>query len=238
MQTLAEVEIAPRYCGPPGSGNGGYVAGLLAGFAAEPMEVRLQVPPPLSVPLTVTARGDGYQLSRGDTVIATATPRAVEFEVPAAVPYAVAAAAAASYRGFSHHVFPRCFVCGPGRAAGDGLRVFPGALSHAGQSVVAAPWVPDASLAGTRARVRPEFLSAVLDCPGYFAVTAEARVMLLGSFACRIDADVEVGEQCVVVGWRLGGSGRKHQAATVLYGADGTARARALATWVELKPTQ
>jgi hypothetical protein len=39
-----------------------------------------------------------------------------------------------------------------------------------------------------------------------------------------------------VAGWRLGGEGRKHQAATVLYGADGAPRACALATWIELKP--
>ena len=236
MHALAQLEIAPRYCGPPGSGNGGYVAGLLAGFSAEPMEVRLRVPPPLSVPLAVVARGEGFELTRGDSVIATATPATVDFAVPPAVPFAAAAAAAAEYRGFRQHVFPRCFVCGPGRAAGDGLRVFPGALSHAGQSLVAAPWLPDASLIGTRGRVRPEFLWAVLDCPGYFAVTPEARVMLLASFACRIEAEVELGEQCVVAGWRVGGAGRKHQAATVLYGADGAPRARALATWIELRP--
>ena len=39
-----------------------------------------------------------------------------------------AVAASATYPGFSAHPFPTCFVCGPERAEGDGLRLFPGRL--------------------------------------------------------------------------------------------------------------
>ena len=235
MMTIAQLEVAPRYCGPPDSGNGGYVAGLLAGFGCGPMDVRLRAPVPLGRVLEVEAEGEGFGLSDRGTRIATALPAVVDFAVPPAVPFAAAHAAATGFKGLRNHAAPRCFVCGTARAAGDGLRIFAGALPQPALAQVAAPWVPDSALAGTRGRVRPEFLWAALDCPGYYAVTPDARMMLLGRFACRIDGEIAVGEACVVAGWRVGGVGRRHQAATVLYGGDGAVRARALATWVELK---
>ena len=232
---LAEVTVAPRYCGPPGSANGGYVAGLLALFATETVAVRLLAPPPLGVPLAVECLETGtLELRDGARPVATAAAATLSLAVPAALPVAAAVAAAAGFRGFRDHAYPGCFVCGPGRA--DGLRVFAGPVVHDGLECVAAPWQPDRSLAGTRQSVRPEFLWAALDCPGYFAVAAGKTPMLLGTFSCRIDDRVAVGERCVVLGWRLGQDGRKHRAATALYGADGRCVARATATWVELRP--
>ena len=46
-----EVEIHRRFRGPPGAGNGGYVAGLLAEWIGGPAEVDLLAPIPLEVPL-------------------------------------------------------------------------------------------------------------------------------------------------------------------------------------------
>ena len=46
-----EVHIAHRFRGPPASGNGGYVVGLLAEWIDGPAEVTLLAPPPLDVPL-------------------------------------------------------------------------------------------------------------------------------------------------------------------------------------------
>ena len=231
---LAEVTIAPRFCRPAGAGNGGYVAGLVASFAAEPVEVRLRLPQPLGVPLGVHAReGGALELRAGSALLASATPAALELEVPAAVPADAARAAEQHYLGHRSHPEPGCFVCGPARMPGDGLRLFPGGVIHEGVPRVAATWRPDASLAGTRDRVRPEFISAALDCPGYFALMSEPRPALLGSLTCRIDGAVAVGEPCVVVGWRLGGEGRKHRAATALYGAAGRCVARARAVWIE-----
>jgi hypothetical protein len=234
---LTRIEIAPRFCGPPASGNGGYVAGLVASFAAEPVEVRLRIPPPLATPLEVVATdAGGVELRDAERVIATATAATIELQVPEAITLAAAADAARRFAGFARHAFPGCFVCGPTRAPGEGLRIFAGACLHEGRQVVAAPWQPDASLAGTRGRVRPEFLWAALDCPGYYAVAPDSRVMLLGSLACRAERTVDVGEQCVVLAWRLDGEGRKRRAASALYGADGRCAARAVATWIELKP--
>ena len=56
----------------------------------------------------------------------------------------------ARYVGHRRHNFPSCFVCGPERAPGDGLRDFPGD----GRRQVAATWTPGADLAGAR-RHRP-----------------------------------------------------------------------------------
>lgn len=235
---LASVTIDPRYCGPPGSGNGGYVCGLLASFAPDVREVRLAVPPPLGVPLDVLANDDDVlELRHGDALVATARSSVVELDVPPAPSHAAAAQASTRYAGLREHAFPGCFVCGPARAPGDGLRVFAGPDGRLadGRALYASPWRPDASLAGTRGHVRPEFQWAVLDCPGYFAVAAGARKMLLGSLTARVDRPVSVGEDCVVAAWALGSEGRKHRAATALYGADGECVARGLAVWIELK---
>jgi len=66
--------------------------------------------------------------------------------VPAPASLAEARLGAASYEwaDVDVHPYPTCFVCGPGRAAGDGMRVFPGPLS--GRDIYAAPWQPDGSL--------------------------------------------------------------------------------------------
>src|SRR4029077_12332766 len=42
--------VGPRYCGPPGTGNGGYVSGLVAGFLDGPAEVTLRRSPPPGTP--------------------------------------------------------------------------------------------------------------------------------------------------------------------------------------------
>jgi hypothetical protein len=236
---LATVTIDRRFRGPPASGNGGYVVGLLARFAPEPVAVRLMVPPPLEAPLEVRAEdGERFELVRGEQRIATAVPDPVELEVPSAPAAEAALEASRRYAGFRSHLFPGCFVCGPARAAGDGLRLFAGPLAALGPALLAAPWEPDPSLAGTRGRVRPEFMAAALDCPGYFAVAEDGQLMLLGSMALRIERPVAVGEPCVVAAWNLGGSGRKRRAGTAIYAADGECVARALATWVELRTEQ
>ncbi|MBS0396332.1 MAG: hypothetical protein JSR54_17070, partial [Proteobacteria bacterium] len=93
---LGTVRVGARFCGPPGSGNGGYVAGLLGGYAPEPLEVRLRAPVPLEAPLAVVAGADGaLELRDGERLIATAQPAALELDLPPAIGTAEAAAAAA-----------------------------------------------------------------------------------------------------------------------------------------------
>ena len=228
------ITIGARFCGPPDSGNGGYVAGMLAGQSHAPVRVRLRKPPPLNASLVVhTLDNGGLELKRDDEVIAEAQRYQVELQAPAAPAYVDALDASRSYSGFKHHPYPGCFVCGPQRARGDGLRLFPGTWGSDG--MVAAPWMPDASLCGADGKVCSEFIWAALDCPGYFAAVNDGRQLLLGEIAARIDRRVHAAESCVVVGWRLEREGRKHIVGTALYDDDGEPCARALATWIEVR---
>jgi hypothetical protein len=234
-----ELTIAPRFNGPPGSGHGGYTSGLVAGFLGGPARVRLHLPPPLARALAVHRDGAGVTVLDGDAVVATGVPATVEVALPAGVGFAEAEAASRRYPGFREHAFPGCFACGPARAAGDGLRIFPGPVP--GRDLVAAPWVPDASLGDGRGAVRPEFLWAALDCPsGWAPLVAEGgTAILLGELAVRPLGGVRVGEPCVIMGWTLGGEGRKRLAAAMLLGDDGKARAVAAATWIVIaRPTR
>ena len=108
--------------------------------------------------------------------------------------------------GFVRHPLPHCFVCGPKRAEGDGLRIFPGRTAN--EAVFAAPWVPHASLDDGTGQVAPEFLWAALDCAGAFAVMPDGdQPIILGELCARLDGDVAIGEPCVVA-VRAGAPGR------------------------------
>ena len=227
------INIAQRFCGPPETGNGGYVCGLLAEFIEGPALVRLQEPTPLDVTMEVRQTQTGVELIRGATVIASARRSEVALAVPHAPDYAQAEAAARDYRGFKSHPFPHCFVCGPHRKANDGLRIFPGKLAATG--LVASPWVPDASLADSAGLVRREFLWAALDCPGAFSFeVADGTPVLLGELAASINGRVSVGERCVVIGWELTRDGRRHFTGTALFSESGELRGLARATWFEV----
>ena len=230
-----QVTIGQRFNGPPDSGNGGYVCGRLAAYVNGAAEVTLRKPPPLDRPLDVVRSGEGVTLREGETAIAEGVAAALDLDVPEAVSPADAAEASSSYPGHQKHIFPHCFVCGPRRGPGDGLRIFPGWV--AGRKLVAAPWTPDPSLAGEDGAVRPEFVWASLDCPGAWAMfdaKGFERAVVLGRLAARLLAPVRPGERCVVIGWPLGEDGRKLYAGTALFGADGEPRAFARATWVRI----
>jgi len=227
-----ELTIAARFNGPPDSGHGGYVCGLVASLLVGPARVRLHRPPPLGRGLAVRREGEGVSLLDEEAIVATGVPATVDVALPSAVGVGDAELAAREYPGFRDHAFPGCFGCGPARAPGDGLRIFPGPVT--GRDLVAAPWVPDASLAGSGGDVRPEFLWAALDCPsGWAAIVAGAATpILLGELAARVVEPVRAGERCVVLGWTLGGEGRKHWAAAAILDAKASPRAVARATWI------
>lgn len=216
-----EVVIDPRFNGPAGSGNGGYACGLVAGLLGAPVvEVTLRLPPPLGRPL----RWDGERIWDGDTLVAEGEQAELELDLPDPPSYADAERAAPRFAGFVEHAYPTCFVCGPLREEGDGLRIFAAPV----EGVVAAPWRPD--------EVRPEYVWAALDCPGAYALEWAGRSqMLLGRLRGRIDGLPRPGEECVVVGWPLGRDGRKGYAGTAVFSAAGELLACARATWIEPK---
>jgi hypothetical protein len=225
--------IARRFRGPPTSGNGGYTCGMLAAAASRAVEVRLVKPPPLDRRLEIVddpATG-GLRLVDGGDTIATAAPKDFELEVPKPPTYAQALAAVSNYEGFPEHAYSDCFVCGPVRQRGDGMRIFASPIP--GMDLVAAAWLPDRSLVGPDGKVLPEFMWAALDCPGFFASGVAAKGALLGTYAARIDRCVHLDTPCVVIGWALRHEGRKHVVGTAIFDNFGELCGRALATWIE-----
>ncbi len=225
--------INRRFRGPPTSGNGGYTCGMLAAAAAKPVEVRLVRPPPLDAPLTIEADAatSGLVLKDGADIVATATPKSFELEIPRPPTYEQALGAVSRYEGFQEHAYSDCFVCGPVRQRGDGMRIFASPID--GRDLVAAAWLPDRSLVGADDKVLPEFMWAALDCPGFFASGAAAKGALLGTYAARIDRCVHLDAPCVVIGWALKHEGRKHVVGTAIFDHAGELCGRALATWIE-----
>lgn len=229
---MKSLVVAQRYCGPPTSANGGYVSGLFASFAAGTVTVRLLTPPPLGVELQVhDLEDEALELRHGETAVARATPATLDV-VPPEPPTYLEALAASARRVETSSAFPTCFVCGPQRARGDGLRIFPGALPREPR-MVAAPWTPDLSLDQGDGKVRAEFMWAALDCPGYYAASADGRMMLLAELTAHVDRRVHVDERCILVAWSLGSNGRKHAAGSALYDDNGEMCARARALWIE-----
>ena len=95
-----------------------------------------------------------------------ATARPVQLDISDIPPATFAEAEEAARRtpyDESNHNLPTCFVCGPARAHGDGLRIFPGPLRpEANTGSVAASCMPYADLEGDGGRVAPEFVWAAL----------------------------------------------------------------------------
>lgn len=232
--TSEPLVISSRFCGPPKSGNGGYVCGRMAAHVPGSVAVRLKAPPPLETELQIEVLDSAVRLLHGPNVIAEAKAAALDLSPPACPSFAEAEEAAKSYLGFTSHAFPRCFVCGPQRANGDGLRIFPGPT--ASRSMVAATWVPDQSLGNGSKVVRAEFLWAALDCTSGFAVlpVPEGKAIVLGELCVRIDDSVTASEKCIVIGWPLQIDGRKRIAGSAVFSSSGRPVAVGRATWIEV----
>lgn len=234
---IETVTIASRFHGPPDSGNGGYSCGMLGKLIEGPAVVRLRIPPPLDAEMEIRETDAGVALFHNDEQVASAKAATVDIEIPQAPDFAGAEAAARRYRGFEDHFYPGCFVCGPERAHGDGLRVFAGAVeSGTGpQGMVAATWIPDESLVDASGHVSAEYIWSVLDCPGAYSFPEPASgTILLGELAVAIEGPVSAGEKCVLIGWEISHEDRKHHTGTALFGESGTCRAVGYATWFEV----
>jgi hypothetical protein len=234
----ASVVIPPRFCGPPGSGNGGYVCGRIAAYLDGPATVTLRQPPPLAVPMALERDADGSARSyHAGTLIAAAAPAqdSPALVIPGPVSTTEAHAAAGRARYYADPIFPGCFVCGTSRGPGDGLRIFPGPL--AGRPLWAAPWTPDPSVTGAGGRVRPEVVWAALDCPSGIAAAEAAALtpdtaILLGQMTASLAALPRSGDRCLVIAWPGVRDGRKLLAGSALVGPSGQVLAAAKALWL------
>jgi hypothetical protein len=233
------LSISGRHNGPPGSANGGYTCGLLAQRVdAEVVEVTLRSPPPLEQPLEPAADGERIELHDGKTLIAEAQPGELLLDVPE--PVAMEEIERAERDGYERwaadHPFPTCFVCGPARDPGDGLRVFPVELPGR-DGLFGARWLPDESLAAADGSVRPEYIWAALDCPTSAPVAnfGEGPAMVLARMTARLGCSLRIGEQHSIVSWPLGVDGRKREAAAALYDSSGCFVCASKALWIELR---
>jgi hypothetical protein len=241
---MTSIIIDKRYCGPPNSGNGGYVCGRLARHIGAGAEVTLRAPPPLDRPLDVVAIDGGqWELRDGAMVVATGRPASVEVTRLEKASFDEARTAELLTLIKPHeHPLPTCFVCGPARAKGDGLRIFAGPLvrqSCDDSAVLAATWTPDPTLTAEDGLVAPEFLWSALDCPTGYASSydrerggSDRTPILLGRMSARIETRPRPGERCVITAWQTGRDGRKRVAEAAAYGETGTLLAVARATWI------
>lgn len=192
--------------------------------------VTLKRPAPLDVDLRIEADGGKARLFAGEDELAVAERSTLDIAVPLPPPMAQAEAAELGFDKDAH-IYPGCFVCGPGREPGDGWRIFPGPIAP---GRVAASWTPDPEFAddGT---VKVEFIWAALDCPGYFAVQEAAGLALLGRMGVTIFHPPHTGDPLIVQGWAIGSDGRKHRAGTALHDSSGRLLAAAEQVWISLR---
>jgi hypothetical protein len=205
--------IDERYSGFPGVAHGGYVGGLMARSLGDGAEVVLRKPPPIGRPVEIEQSGpDRVVLRDGEAVVAEARRAELMMEPPRAVTFDEAEAASQTYPGHSAHPFPSCFCCGPDRASGDGLRIFPGRLP--GTEIVAAAFVPDAALADDSGALPSELAWAAVDCPQLWSLMLAAppdspeRVVTNG-IAATLQGPIRAGQRYAVIAWPAGRSGNR-----------------------------
>ncbi len=233
---MSKITIGRQFCGPPNSGNGGYVCGVLAKGHEGPVTAVLRAPIPLDAELDLEAREGGQALLGGEgALIAQGRPATQELPEPPPAPTLEASrAAAARHIGLTQRVHPICFTCGTARDDGDGLRVLPGQLEGAETGVVACTWTAHENFAGPDGTIASEVVWAALDCPGYFAwVEKEGRHgALLGTMTAEVVAPVKAGEEYVVVAWPISKDGRKEVAGVAMFDGEGRLVGRAHQVWI------
>ena len=109
---MAKIVIAQQFCGPPTSGNGGYVCGVLAQDIDGPATSVLRARVPLDVDLelasfdgaAVMTDADGALIGRGDSAD-------LDLDVPAPPSLQAAQAAMGRYLAHEQRVHPICFTC-------------------------------------------------------------------------------------------------------------------------------
>jgi hypothetical protein len=236
-----EVIVATQFRGPPNSGNGGYVSGLLAGPFRGPVTAVLRAPVPLNAPLILSFDDGVSRLTTpaGDLIGEGRDGAAVELPAPPAPPsLALAQTAGESFVGLHRTFHPVCFTCGDKLAAGFGLRVFVGQLTGAPEGVVAGVWTPHENFADAEGLAPLEVVWAALDCPGSVAWVAQgAGGGLLGTMTAEVRRRPKAGETCVVMAWPVERSGRKSLSGTALFSADGDLLARSLQIWIGRAPS-
>lgn len=228
------VTIPAQFNGPDRSGNGGYVAGMLAAElgTAKPVTSTLKLPPPLDVPLSwEQADHEVRLLTAGGALVGSASPGQFARDVPACPSPEQAAAGLASYPGFTHHPFDHCFTCGTQRADGDGLRLFTGPVGE-GTGLTAGTWSPHPAFAGPGGSIGVPVMWAALDCPGGWAADFTRHPIVLGRMTAEVRRRAAPGEPCLSTGVLHAQEDRKFLTGTALYAEGGELLGRAEQIWI------
>jgi hypothetical protein len=238
---LAKIVIPQQFCGPPNSGNGGYVCGVIARDLEGPATSVLRARVPLDVSLDLRLEDGLMQLTdaqgglvgKGHAADPALLPTPPE---PPSLKFAQAAGE--RYPGHDQRIHPTCFTCGPERGEGDGLRVFPGQIEGAPEGHVACAWTPDMAFADAEGLVTTEVIWAALDCPGFFAwvVKAGRHGALLGTMTGEVLRRPPAGHEYIVMAWPLEREGRKETAGVALFAMNGELLARAHQVWIMSVP--
>jgi hypothetical protein len=227
--------IDERYSGIPGIILGGYVAGLAARGLGDSVAVTLTRPVPPGSTVDVERRETETTLRAADSIAVTAVRSRFTSTAPDPIDLKDAERASGRYPGFDHHHFPTCFCCGPDRSVGSGLRIFPGPVD--GRQLVAAIWLPDASLPQVDGAVAPEIVWAALDCPAIWGYVMHGNAgiedrAVTGQLATQINGAVLAKVPSLVVGWPIQRQGRYLLAGAAIFSEAGNLLAESRQTLV------
>jgi hypothetical protein len=198
LSILSKIVIGRQFRGPPNSGNGGYVCGVLARGLDGPVTAVLRAPPPLDVDLdlatrrraVLTGEAAADRPGRPGRPGAAGAAAGAEPARPPARPARSSASAAECIRLLhlrrESAEATACACCRASRGAGGR---------------VACTWTPHCAFADATGR-RPEVVWAALDCPGIFAWSREGRTAASGHHDRRGAARCG-GEDYVVLAWPI-----------------------------------
>jgi hypothetical protein len=232
---MTTIVIEKKFCGPPSSGNGGYVAGVLAKTFGGHVSAALRAPVPLGKPMSFSAQGGVATLKDGDTLIGDVAPAARDhLPAPPAAPTLEQARAAAARCGGSFH--PICLTCASKLSASEGLRVFVSQCAGAPRGQVAGLWNTHPAFAAPDGLIAEEFVWAALDCPGFYAwVEMDGRhSALLGTMQAEVLERPRVNGDYIVSAWPLEKSGRKAISGVALHDREGRLMARGRQIWIRM----
>jgi hypothetical protein len=224
---MDEGAIDSRFDGIPGTVLGGYFAGRLASLIGPEAEVRLLRPTPSARPVRLERTEGGARALVAEEVVAEARHAQVALEPPPAPTLEEAMAASAGFSGHRRHPYPACYCCGPKRAEGDGMRLFPGPVAPA---LLAAPWTPRAAHCDPSGQATLESVWSAIDCPALWALMhaegpPSGRFVVSGTLALHALAPIPCDEPHVVASWKMGESGRRLTAGVAIFSGDGMLRA-------------
>jgi hypothetical protein len=233
---MREIVIARQFRGPPNSGNGGYVCGILGREIDGAATVALRALIPLDLPLDLSPTADGARLLGKDgTLIAEGVRAADALPQPPPPPTLEQARAAGERCLWTAKPFhPPCFTCSSIREEGDGLRVLPGQIEGAEPGHIACVWTPHAAFADADGAVPEEIVWAALDCPGSLAWITKTGMGggLLGTMTGEVLRQPHAGEPTIVTAWPIEQSGRKFVSGVALFDAKGALMARGSQIWI------